>query len=148
MKSTNQLITHQLLPIRERRFLPLLSPPTALIVLTTRKNVTDRSRPTIRRSAFPHPQAVDHEARNAENSAPQLRPKLRERRETTPYTNFLDVRIGFRSTNAALTEVVPDGHITCVDLNANILLRARAVTQMACLICQYVPSFTSSLQAQ
>src|ERR1700760_1231452 len=79
----------------------------------------------------PPAQAILHEVRTAENSAAYLLPKLQSMKESNPHLTLLDVGAGSGTISVSFAKLIPDGHVTGVDLNANILPRARAVADMA-----------------
>ncbi|KAN0122870.1 S-adenosyl-L-methionine-dependent methyltransferase [Hyaloscypha variabilis] len=79
----------------------------------------------------PPAQATLHEVRTAENSAPYLLPKLQSMKESNPHLKLLDVGAGSGTISVSFAKLIPDGHVTGVDLNANILPRARAVAEIA-----------------
>jgi SAM-dependent methyltransferase len=76
-------------------------------------------------------QAVHHEWRTAENSAVFVLAKLQSMKETNPYLTLLDVGAGSGTISVTFAKVVPDGHVTAIDLNPDILPRARANAEMA-----------------
>lgn len=79
----------------------------------------------------PPPQATLHELRTADNSAAYLLPKLRSMQESNPRLALLDVGSGSGTISVSFAQLIPDGHVTGVDLNASILPRARAVAETA-----------------
>jgi len=79
----------------------------------------------------PPAQATLHELRTAENSAAHLLPKLKSMKESNPHLTLLDVGAGSGTISVSFAKLIPDGHVTGVDLNPNILPRARAVAEMA-----------------
>lgn len=79
----------------------------------------------------PPAQAILHELRTAENSAAHLLPKLQSMKESDPHLKLLDVGAGSGTISVSFAKLIPDGHVTGVDLNPNILPRARAVAEMA-----------------
>ncbi|KAF2684050.1 S-adenosyl-L-methionine-dependent methyltransferase [Lentithecium fluviatile CBS 122367] len=79
----------------------------------------------------PAAQAIHHELRNAENSAAFVLPTLQSMKMSNPYLALLDVGAGSGTISASFAKALPDGHITAVDLNPNILPRARAVAEAA-----------------
>ncbi|KAH8679751.1 S-adenosyl-L-methionine-dependent methyltransferase [Tricladium varicosporioides] len=79
----------------------------------------------------PPAQAILHELRTAENSAAHLLPKLQSMKESNPHLTLLDVGAGSGNISVSFAKLIPDGHVTGVDLNPNILPRARAVAEMA-----------------
>jgi SAM-dependent methyltransferase len=81
----------------------------------------------------PPAQTVLHEVRTAENSAAHLLPKLQSMKESNPHSKLLDVGAGSGTISASFAKLIPEGHVTGVDLNTNILPRARAVAEMACV---------------
>ncbi|TAQ88912.1 hypothetical protein B7494_g2766 [Chlorociboria aeruginascens] len=80
-----------------------------------------------------HPpvQASLHELRTAENSAAYLLPKVQSMKESNPHLSLLDVGAGSGTISVSFAKLIPDGHVTGIDLNPNILPRARAVAEMA-----------------
>lgn len=79
----------------------------------------------------PPTQAILHELRTAENSAAHLLPKLQSMKASNPHLTLLDVGAGSGTISVCFAKLIPDGHVTGVDLNPNILPRARAVAEMA-----------------
>lgn len=79
----------------------------------------------------PPPKAVHHEIRNADNSAAYLIAKLRSAKERNPKLTLLDVGAGSGTISVSLAKHVPDGHVTGIDISADILSRAEAVADMA-----------------
>jgi len=79
----------------------------------------------------PPAQSILHELRTAENSAAHLLPKLQSMKESNPHLTLLDVGAGSGTISVSFAKLIPDGHVTGVDLNPNILPRARAVAEMA-----------------
>jgi len=79
----------------------------------------------------PPAQAILHELRTAENSAAHLLPKLQSMKEFNPHLTLLDVGAGSGTISVSFAKLIPDGHVTGVDINPNILPRARAVAEMA-----------------
>jgi SAM-dependent methyltransferase len=79
----------------------------------------------------PPAQAILHEVRTAENSAAHLLPKLQSMKESNPNLKLLDVGAGSGTISVSFAKLIPDGHVTGIDLNPNILPRARAVAEMA-----------------
>ncbi|KAH8817155.1 methylase [Xylogone sp. PMI_703] len=79
----------------------------------------------------PPAQAILHELRTAESSAAHLLPKLQSMNESNPHLKLLDVGSGSGTISVRFAKLIPDGHVTGVDLNPNILPRARAVAEMA-----------------
>jgi ubiquinone/menaquinone biosynthesis C-methylase UbiE len=80
-----------------------------------------------------HPpvQATLHEVRTAENSHAYLLPKLQSLKESNPHLKLLDVGSGSGTISVSFAKLIPDGHVTGVELNTNVLPRARAVAEMA-----------------
>jgi hypothetical protein len=72
-----------------------------------------------------------HELRTAENSAAYLLPKLQSMKESNSALTFLDVGAGSGTISVSFAKLIPDGHVTGIDLNPNILLRARAAAEKA-----------------
>lgn len=83
------------------------------------------------RPGYPPAQAIIHELRTAENSAAHLLPKLQYMKESNPHLTLLDVGSGSGTISVSFAKLIPDGHVTGVDLNPNILPRARAVAETA-----------------
>lgn len=81
--------------------------------------------------APPPAQAIIHEARTAENSAAHLLPKLQSMKEANPHLKLLDVGSGSGTISVSFAKLIPDGHVTGVDVNPKILPRAVAVAEMA-----------------
>jgi ubiquinone/menaquinone biosynthesis C-methylase UbiE len=79
----------------------------------------------------PPAQAVHHEVRNAENSAAHVLPKLESMKVQNPHLTLLDVGAGSGTISAAFAKAIPDGHVTGIDVNPDILPRARAVAETA-----------------
>jgi SAM-dependent methyltransferase len=52
-------------------------------------------------------------------------------KESNPHLKLLDVGAGSGTISVSFAKLIPDGHVTGVDLNLNILPRARAVAEMA-----------------
>lgn len=82
-------------------------------------------------SVHPPAQAVHHEARNVKNSAAYMLPKLLSMKEDNPQLTLLDVGAGSGTITIDFAKLIPDGHVTGIDVNPNILPRARAVAEMA-----------------
>ncbi|CAG8971192.1 hypothetical protein HYALB_00010565 [Hymenoscyphus albidus] len=80
--------------------------------------------------AHPAPHAVHHEWRTAQNSASYLLPKINSMSEQNSKLKLLDVGAGSGSISATLAQLIPDGHITAIDINPDILPLARAVAEM------------------
>ena len=81
--------------------------------------------------AIPPAHALHHELRTAENSAAFVLDKLHLMRESNPNIALLDVGAGSGTISASFAKTIPDGYVTGVDLNPDILPRARAVAEMA-----------------
>jgi SAM-dependent methyltransferase len=81
--------------------------------------------------SHPPAQAILHEVRTAENSAAFLLPKLQSLKESNPHLKLLDVGSGSGTISVSFAKLIPDGHVTGVELNPNIIPRARAVAEMA-----------------
>lgn len=81
--------------------------------------------------AYPPVQSVLHEVRTAENSAAHLLPKLQSMKEFNPNLRLLDVGSGSGTISVSFAKLIPDGHVTGIDINPKILPRARAVAEMA-----------------
>jgi SAM-dependent methyltransferase len=79
----------------------------------------------------PPAQAILHELRTAENSATYLLPKWQSMKESNPHLALLDVGAGSGTISVSFARLLPDGHVTGVDVNPNVLPRARAVAEMA-----------------
>lgn len=84
-----------------------------------------------KKPGHPPAQAILHEVRTAENSAVYLLPKLQSMKESNPRLTLLDVGAGSGTISVSFAKLIPDGQVTGVDLNHNILPRARAVAEMA-----------------
>lgn len=82
-------------------------------------------------SGHPPAQAILHELRTVENSAPYLLPQLQSMKEVNPHLRLLDVGAGSGTISASFAKLIPDGHVTGIDINPNILSRARALADMA-----------------
>lgn len=52
-------------------------------------------------------------------------------KESNPHLTLLDVGAGSGTISVSFAKLIPDGHVTGIDLNPNILPRARAVAEMA-----------------
>ncbi|KAF2816891.1 S-adenosyl-L-methionine-dependent methyltransferase [Mytilinidion resinicola] len=83
------------------------------------------------KQGHPPAQAILHEVRTAENSAAHLLPKLQSMKESNYHLTLLDVGAGSGTISVSFAKLIPNGHVTGVDLNPNILPRARAVAEMA-----------------
>lgn len=79
----------------------------------------------------PPPKAVHHELRTAENSAAHVLAKLQSMKESNPHLTLLDVGAGSGTISVTFAKAIPEGHVTAVDVNPDILPRARAVAEMA-----------------
>ncbi|MCJ1318378.1 hypothetical protein MMC15_003706 [Xylographa vitiligo] len=79
----------------------------------------------------PRPQAIHHELRTAENSAVHVLAKLQSFKKSNPHLTLLDIGADSGTISVTFTKAIPDGHVTAVDLNPDILPRARAITEMA-----------------
>jgi len=90
------------------------------------QNQTPREKP-----GHPPAQSTLHEVRTAENSAAHLLPKLQSMKESNPHLRLLDVGCGSGTISVSFAKLIPDGNVTGVDVNSNILPRARAVAEMA-----------------
>lgn len=86
---------------------------------------------TSQKSDHPKPQAIHHELRNAENSAAFVLAKIELMKEINPKLTLLDVGAGSGTISASFAKALPEGHVTAVDLNPNILPRAKAVAEIA-----------------
>ncbi len=87
--------------------------------------------PGEKKPGHPPAQSILHEVRTAENSAAHLLPKLQSMKESNPHLTLLDVGSGSGTISVTVAKLIPDGHVTGVDINANILPRARAVAETA-----------------
>lgn len=72
-----------------------------------------------------------HEMRTAENSAAHLLPKLQSMKEAKPNLALLDVGAGSGTISVTFAELIPDGHVTGIDLNPDVLPRARSNAEAA-----------------
>ncbi|KIV79669.1 hypothetical protein PV11_07217 [Exophiala sideris] len=79
----------------------------------------------------PKSTSILHEVRTAENSAAYLLPKLHSMRDVNSKLTLLDVGAGSGTISVSFAKLIPDGHVTGVDLNPNILPRARAAAETA-----------------
>lgn len=79
----------------------------------------------------PPAQSVLLEARTAQNSAAHLLPKLHSMKELNPHLSLLDVGAGSGTISVGFAELIPDGHVTGIDLNPDILPRARTIAEKA-----------------
>src|ERR1700761_3050964 len=91
----------------------------------------EQDQTTSEKPGHPPAQAILHEVRTAENSAAYLLPKLQSMKESNPHLTLLDVGAGSGTISVSFAKLIPDGHVTGVDVNPNILPRARAVAEMA-----------------
>jgi SAM-dependent methyltransferase len=91
----------------------------------------EQSKTPSEKPGHPPAQATLHEVRTAENSAAYLLPKLQSMKESNPNLKLLDVGAGSGTISVSFAKLIPDGHVTGVDLNDKILPRARAVAEMA-----------------
>ncbi|KAK7185259.1 hypothetical protein DPSP01_000900 [Paraphaeosphaeria sporulosa] len=66
-----------------------------------------------------------HESRTATTSAPHLLPKLHSLAESNPHLNLLDAGCGPGTISTSFAQLLPNGHVTGLDLNTAILPRAR-----------------------
>lgn len=69
------------------------------------------------------------ESRTAQNCAHYLLPTLESMRQSNPNLKLLDVGCGHGSISATLAQLIPEGHVTALDINASIVPRAKAVAQ-------------------
>jgi 2-polyprenyl-3-methyl-5-hydroxy-6-metoxy-1,4-benzoquinol methylase len=76
-------------------------------------------------------QAPHHELRNADNSAGFVLPDIRLMREKNPGLRLLDVGAGSGTISISFAKTLPMGHVTALDLNPDILTRAKAVAEAA-----------------
>ncbi|KAJ9607410.1 hypothetical protein H2200_008483 [Cladophialophora chaetospira] len=83
------------------------------------------------KSGHPPAQSILHEVRTAENSAAYLLPTLRSMVNSNSHLKLLDVGAGSGTISVSFAKLIPDGHVTGVDLSSNILPRARAVAEKA-----------------
>lgn len=79
----------------------------------------------------PPAQSTLHEVRTAENSAAYLLPKLQSMKGSNPNLTLLDVGSGSGTISVSFAKLIPDGHVTGIDINPKILPRARAVAEKA-----------------
>lgn len=77
------------------------------------------------------PQAIHHELRTAENSAGYVLAKLQSMKDSNPNLKLLDVGSGSGTISVTFAKAIPDGHVTGIDLNPEILARARTVAELA-----------------
>lgn len=81
-----------------------------------------------------HPPPVQvtlHEQRTAENSAAFLLPKLQSKKDSNPHLKLLDVGAGSGTISISFANLIPNGHVTGIDLNAQIIPRAQTVAESA-----------------
>jgi ubiquinone/menaquinone biosynthesis C-methylase UbiE len=71
------------------------------------------------------------ELRRAETSAAYVLRRLGSMRDANPHLRLLDVGAGPGTISVGLAEAIPDGFVTAIDLNPEILPRARAVADQA-----------------
>jgi SAM-dependent methyltransferase len=83
------------------------------------------------KSDHPRAQATLHEVRTAENSAAFLLPRVQSLKDANPNLALLDVGAGSGTISVSFAKLIPDGRVTGVDVNSNILPRARAVAEQA-----------------
>lgn len=76
-------------------------------------------------------QSLHHEMRTAENSAAHLLPKLESMKSQNPDIQLLDVGAGSGTISATLARAIPQGKVSAVDVNEDILPRARTVAEEA-----------------
>ena len=79
----------------------------------------------------PPAQSTIHELRTAENSAAFLLPKLQLMKGSNPNVKLLDVGAGSGTISVSFAKLLPNGHVTGIDVNDKILARARAVAETA-----------------
>lgn len=84
-----------------------------------------------KKPGHPPAQTILHEQRTAENSAAYLLPTLHLMKESKPDLKLLDVGAGSGTISVSFAKLIPNGHVTGIDVNANILPRARAVAEAA-----------------
>lgn len=87
--------------------------------------------PSTQKTDIPPPQAIHHELRTAENSAAHVLPKLQLMKERNPHLALLDVGAGSGTISVTLAKAIPDGKVTAVDVNPDILPRAQAIADIA-----------------
>lgn len=80
--------------------------------------------------SVPPPQAIHHELRTAENSAGFVLSKLQSMKLHNPHLTLLDVGAGSGTISVAFAKAIPDGHVTGIDVNPEILPRAQAIAKM------------------
>lgn len=73
---------------------------------------------------MPPAKAAHHELRTAENSAAHVLAKLPTMLKTNPHLNLLDVGAGSGTIAASLAKRIPEGHVTGVDLDPEVIPRA------------------------
>lgn len=71
-----------------------------------------------------HTKVKHHEWRTAENSAAYLLPTLQAMAKANPKLTMLDIGAGSGTITATLAKYMPEGHITAVDISADILKSA------------------------
>jgi SAM-dependent methyltransferase len=71
------------------------------------------------------------ELRNAENSAAYILAKLQFMKEQNPSLKLLDVGCGPGTISSALAKLIPEGHVTGIDIYPDILVRAKELIEQA-----------------
>jgi ubiquinone/menaquinone biosynthesis C-methylase UbiE len=77
----------------------------------------------------PPPRARLHETRTADNSAAFLLPKLKAMVHSNPKLRLLDVGCGSGTITTSLAQLIPEGHVTGIDVNPHIIARAQALAE-------------------
>lgn len=91
----------------------------------------DQNPTSSEKAGHPAAQAIIHEIRTAQNSAAHLLPKLQSLKDSNPQLKLLDVGAGSGTISLSFAKLIPDGHVTGIDVNASILPRAQANAETA-----------------
>lgn len=91
----------------------------------------DQSQHSSKKPGFPPAKAILHEQRTAENSAAYLLPKLQTLKRANSQLKLLDVGAGSGTISVSFAKLIPEGHVTGIDVNPKIVPRARAIAEEA-----------------
>lgn len=69
------------------------------------------------------------EFRTAQTCAAYLLPTLESIKNSNPHVALLDVGAGPGSISATLAQLIPEGHVTAVDINPDTIPRAKAIAE-------------------
>ncbi|KAK3369704.1 S-adenosyl-L-methionine-dependent methyltransferase [Lasiosphaeria ovina] len=69
------------------------------------------------------------ESRTAQNCAAYLLPALQSLKDANPRVALLDVGAGHGSISATLARLIPEGHVTAVDINPDVIPRAKVIAE-------------------